>query len=379
MTSDQATGPVVVFVALQTENSANGGIASMGEIIKGLKQVRPILVTNRVSMLTDDLKKRGIEVHIVKDEASPGLRAAPIGSLRTYIRYFRVLSSVIQRSRAQVVHANDPLAYQLSFAAAKARRGTKLALSIRDTLDPDRSVPTRKYEWIAASSDHTFFLSYDMLERWRRVANFAEERSSAPGSIVDFESFPFSSMPMNERKVVLVSGVVCAKKGQLQFLETAAPQILADGHEIWLVGDCDAQSSVYAAKCKVLADSLGPNLRILGYQKNIAELMKQASVICVASRYEGLMRSMIEAMSIGRPVVSTDVASAREVLEIEGSEAGVVVPLDYKHHLSEQIIRLCNDPVLAAEMGRNGAAIARDRFNRETVIAHYETAYRSLI
>jgi glycosyltransferase involved in cell wall biosynthesis len=107
-------------------------------------------------------------------------------------------------------------------------------------------------------------------------------------------------------------------------------------------------------------------------------LMQAADVVCVSSRYEGLMRSMIEAMSVGRPVVSTDVASASEMLRIPGREAGVVVPLDYGQEMADAILHLCAHPEEAAKMGQNGAAIARERFNADQVGAAYQRVYDQL-
>ena len=44
--------PAVLFVALQTGAAANGGIASLGEIMAGLTRYRAVLLTNRESATT---------------------------------------------------------------------------------------------------------------------------------------------------------------------------------------------------------------------------------------------------------------------------------------------------------------------------------------
>lgn len=91
------------------------------------------------------------------------------------------------------------------------------------------------------------------------------------------------------------------------------------------------------------------------------------------------MRTMIEAMAAGCPVVSTDVASARELLEAPGKRAGIVVPIDFQGEMAESVIKLCCDSQLSTELARNGKTIANELFRRERVIDAYQNVYDQLL
>lgn len=378
MATSVGSKPVILFVALQTGAGANGGIASMGEILLALDRYRPVLLTNLDGPMVARWRSAGIEVHVVPEEASLGVRRAPLGVALSYARYFRAVRRLIRETGACIVHANDPLAFQLAWAAVRSRSDVRLAFSIRDTLEPGRKIPRRRFNWIYGSADHSFFLSHDMRERWTLIAPKAGERSSATYSIVDFDRFAPTPLAEELPKMVLVSGVVSSKKGQLPFIEKVAPTLAAMGIEVWMSGDFHPENSDYAARCRAAAEPLGDKIRFLGYQADMPELIRRARVVCVPSQFEGLMRTMIEAISMGRPVVSTDVASAREILETPHRRAGFVFPLNFGSDMAQAILRLCEDDTLNRALGANGVAIAQELFEQTRVVEAYQRIYDCL-
>jgi glycosyltransferase involved in cell wall biosynthesis len=367
----------VVFVILQTGALANGGVQSITEVMRRLKTHRPIVVTNLDSDLSHAWRSYGMDVQVVAEQASAGLKCDPAGTLRTYRRYHRVLRDILDTSGARFVHANDPLAFQLSVTAAKLGRA-RIALNLRDTLDPGRRAPKLKYRAMFAAADHVFYLSADMAERWRSVAANAKRACSVTYSIVDLERFPPSPLPDGQPPVVLVPGVFRPKKGQLEFIRHVVPTLAAATIETWFAGDFAPESDAYAAACAEAAQSFPDHVRFLGYRSDVPELFRSANVVGVPSRHEGLMRGMIEAMSCGRPVVSFDVCSAREMLEDKGRGAGVVLPLGDYDGMAKALVRYATHRDLQVAAGRVGSAAARDLFDAGTVVGRYERVYRGV-
>lgn len=368
----------LVFAVLQTGALANGGLQSITEVMRRLQSHRPIVLTNLDSELARTWRNHGIEVHVVPEQASTGLRRNPLATLRTYRRYHRALSGILAASGARVVHANDPLAFQLSLSAVKGAKGARIALNLRDTLDPGRRPPRLKYQMLFAAADHVFYLSNDMAERWRLVAGNAMRSCSVTYSIVDPDRFAASPLPSGDRPVVLVSGIFRPKKGQLEFIRNVVPALAANHIETWFAGDFNPDRDGYAAACAAAAEPCSGHVRFLGFQSNLPDLMRQASVIAIPSRHEGLMRGMIEAMSCGRPVVSFDVCSAAEILEEKSDGAGIVVRSgDYKG-MADALVRYTSDRESARAAGEAGRAAARELFDADKVVERYERVYRRL-
>jgi len=369
--------PPVLFVLIQTNASADGGISSIGEIMAGLHHHRPIIVTDRDSARVEEWRKSGIETHVLPQAASHGLVRDPIGIIRSYWRYGRELRRLIKSSGTKVVHANETLAFQLAIWPARSA-GVPIIFNVRDTIDPARKPPSTRYRLLFAVADHVIYLSHDMANRWERLALNAKRACSVIYSVVDPTRFVSTPLRSRDSAIVLLSGLIGAKKGQLEFIRQVAPTLAAHGISTWFAGDFDPSADPYMAACAEAAAPLRDAVRFLGYRSDIPELMAQSTVVAVPSRHEGLVRAMIEAMSCSRPVVSFDVCSARELLESQSGGAGQVVDIGDYEGMTNAILEYCRDRDLASKAGKRGHETASRLFARDEVVRRYEQVYEML-
>lgn len=82
----------------------------------------------------------------------------------------------------------------------------------------------------------------------------------------------------------------------------------------------------------------------------MAELLRRARVVALPSRAEGMPMVLAEAMSVGRPFVSTPVGAIPEMAH----EGGMLVAVGDATALAERLIELLADPALARELGERG-------------------------
>jgi glycosyltransferase involved in cell wall biosynthesis len=110
---------------------------------------------------------------------------------------------------------------------------------------------------------------------------------------------------------------------------------------------------------------LGEQVRFVGRRPDAQKLMPHARALVMPSRFEGLSMVMLEAMSLGMPVIATAVSGASEVI-CDGWSGCLVRPLDIGA-LAEGIATVLGDPESARRLGHNA---------RETVARDYAmTAY----
>lgn len=104
-------------------------------------------------------------------------------------------------------------------------------------------------------------------------------------------------------------------------------------------------------------------IEILGQQppSKIRELRRIASVSVMASRWENLGNVVLEAMSAGTPLVATDSGGTPEMVKHEKN--GLLATPGDPSSLAEQIVRLLDDPSLAASLGAQAATDASERFH----------------
>ena len=102
----------------------------------------------------------------------------------------------------------------------------------------------------------------------------------------------------------------------------------------------------------------------------------KADIFACSSLYEGLSNVILEALALGKPVISTDHKhGANEI--IEDGKNGILVPIRNPQKMAEAILKVLED----AELRRNLEEEARKRsenFSREKMISGYEKLFREM-
>ena len=83
------------------------------------------------------------------------------------------------------------------------------------------------------------------------------------------------------------------------------------------------------------------------------------------SNAEGLQKSLLEAASPGRPIVTYDVPGCREI--VKDGYNGYLVQLKSIDGLVQAISQLINDYELCVQMGKNGRKLVKKHFSQEQI------------
>lgn len=172
-------------------------------------------------------------------------------------------------------------------------------------------------------------------------------------------------------------GRLVAKKGVADLLE-ALPQVRAKRPEVRLL---IAGQGPLETDLRALAERLriGDAVEFLGSVPNdrLPAVLHRAGLavlpFCTADDgdAEGLGLVTVEAMGAGIPVIVGDVAAVHDV--ITHGETGWIVPARDAAALAAAIIRLLDDPALAARLAENGRRYAQQTFDWSVVAARYRT------
>ena len=118
---------------------------------------------------------------------------------------------------------------------------------------------------------------------------------------------------------------------------------------------------------------LRQRVHFLGHQSNIATLIDAVDALVITSDREGMSGAMLEAMSRGVPVISTDVSGAREALEPEtnGPAPGLVTGFA-PPEIASAVNSVLYDGQLLEDMGRAAKERSRERFSYERMLDGWE-------
>jgi len=181
--------------------------------------------------------------------------------------------------------------------------------------------------------------------------------------------------PRTGGPVVSIVARLQAVKGHRVFLESAQ-KVLATRPDarFQIVGDGELRDDLmeYAARL-----GIRESVFFLGYREDILAVIAESDIVACSSFYEALPRCLLEALSVGRPVVATDCGGIPEIIRDE--ETGLLVPPGDPESLANSILRLMNDPALADRLGQEGRRLVREHFTLEAQCDSLAALYREAL
>lgn len=175
--------------------------------------------------------------------------------------------------------------------------------------------------------------------------------------------------------VVGTAGPLEAVKG-MPYLLDAAQQVLATGRDVeFLVAGAGPEESSLRR--------LAHELKIAGRTTFIPNLsdfripLAAMDIFCLPSLQQGLGTIMLEAMSLGRPVIASAVGGVYSV--VRDNETGLVVPPRDSGVLARRILELLDAPVHARAIGAAARRVVNEEFGVERMVERTATLYRKVL
>jgi glycosyltransferase involved in cell wall biosynthesis len=119
--------------------------------------------------------------------------------------------------------------------------------------------------------------------------------------------------------------------------------------------------------------ALRDRVRFAGYQDDVRPFLAAADVLVSSSASESMPINILEAMAMGRAVVSTAVGGIAEV--VDAGVTGLLVPAGNAAELATALLDLAGNPNRREEMGAAALRRVRERFNLSTFVQSMEREY----
>ncbi|NQT55517.1 MAG: glycosyltransferase [Desulfobacteraceae bacterium] len=190
---------------------------------------------------------------------------------------------------------------------------------------------------------------------------------------VDRRAFK-ESLGLDEHPIIIIVGRLRGEKGHSVLLDavttvaTAFPDV-----RLLVIGDGPDRESL---KLKAEVLGIASNIVWMGQKEpdEVFKLLAISDIAVVPSLFEGFGLVAAEAMTVGLPVIGSDVDGLREVIEHEVT--GVLFPPGDSTALSETLIDFLKNPDKAKGMGAKGRERVRRLFSLERFAISTLSAYR---
>ena len=149
---------------------------------------------------------------------------------------------------------------------------------------------------------------------------------------------------------------------------------LTDNVYFLLVGDGPERGRLERMAKHMGCDHL---VRFAGHRENASSIMRLMDVFWLASDFEGMSNSILEAMAAGVPVVASDIPPNRELV-IDG-ETGFLVKVSDSVGFAQFADRLMANREMAKRMGRAARARVEAEFGVQKMIDAHAALYRQVI
>lgn len=347
--------------------------------------------------LLDDLLARGVEVHVAVPEVPPGsalrrsledrgLRVHDVPLQRTGMNPWQDCATLLhlwrlkRRIRPTCVlgYTIKPVIYG-TLAASLARVPQRFALItglgyafIGERGGGDgrgllRLLVERLYALALRSTHKVFFQNPDdqALFRGQGILGPSTPSCVLNGSGVDLARYRVEPLPATP--CFLLIARLLGDKGVREYV-AAARQVKARFPAAtfnlvgWIDGNPDA-----IGRDELAGWVKEGVVRYLGRLDDVRPAIAAASVYVLPSYREGTPRTVLEAMAMGRAIVTTDAPGCRETVVPE--ENGFLVPVRAVDALARAMLRFIDEPALVTRMGARSRQIAEEKYDVRRVNA----------
>lgn len=363
---------------------------------KGRKEIEPILVCPAEGALKERAQSMGLPVvNIESFEA--GFTRNPLFFLAYGVNLLRIgkkFASIVKENKADLIDANSVRAGLVASVSTLFHK-IPILVHVRDCVPRNkigiltRRIITRRASKIVANSSyvaHNFALDGSMFRKIEVIYNPLDLSTFDPDKV---DSSQFKKMfKVNDSYPLLgVVGQISPWKGLVDVIR-AMPKVLSSFPEarLLVVGEpkFDTVSArydnvAYLKELKSLVGELNLKKEVIftGERSDIPEVMKAIDLLILASWEEPFGRTLIEAMAMEKPVISTNLGGPIEI--VEDGVTGVLVPPKNPKMIAQAVVQLALKSKKSKEMGRRGRKEVEQRFNTDAYVTRMFAIYEKIL
>lgn len=335
-----------------------------------------VVVLTHSGPLEEDLRRDGIHLHFIKKRGKidPGA-------------IFR-LTKTLRGIQPDIVHT-------WLFAANAYGRWAARRANVPVVIAGERCVDPWKRWWhhwidrqLAKKTDALVTNTSAVVDFYSRhgipAASFTVIPNAVSQQEIDDESRPrrLTASELCERlgleprkRVVGAVGRLWPQKGY-EDLVWAGELLRVAYEDVWFVilGDGPELERLQHFRDRVEAQNA---VRFLGHRSDAQELIPSFDLLWNGSHFEGQSNTILEAMSVGVPVIATDIPGTRDLV-VEG-QTGHLYPLGDIQTLVKRSNALLKNDETRREMGEASIRRIQSEFSLSKMIDAYSKLYRRLV
>lgn len=341
----------------------------------------------------EQLQQEGYIIHAIQTDR----RIDPVSNLSSVYQ----LAQLMRERHYDLVHVHTPIAAVLGRLAAKLAGVKRIVYTAHGFPFHDQSSKSqyRFYftveKFSALLTDLILSQSYEDVMTAQKSGLCPPEKIRYLGNGVDIDRFNRARLspaeqaqlraslgiPDTANLIVGTIGRLTRKKGSGYLIEAGAKLLtkFPDLHILVIGGQLNTDPEPFQLELVEQIQKLGleKHVTLTGYREDTPELLGLLDIFTLPTfTHEGLPRSILEAMSMGLPIVATDIRGCREAIVHE--ETGLIIPPQNSEKLAETLSKLLSNHNLRQAYGKAGRKRVEAEYDERIVFERLQSAYKDL-
>lgn len=189
--------------------------------------------------------------------------------------------------------------------------------------------------------------------------------------------YPTQKTSKENSKYIMYAGRIDREKGLFDLVECGRYVCNEMNNVYFILAGNGRDLSKLKQKTKKIG--LQNKFKFLGQvdKNQLVKLYQNASIFVLPSYHEGLPGVILEAMSCGLPVITTDVRGNRDL--ISNGKNGIIVSSRAPKKLADEIIKILNDDKMQNTLGLNARKTIEENYTWDIISSKFLGYYKSLI
>lgn len=362
--------------------SSGGFYGAEGVVLNLAKELENLATKNYIVCLENP---KDPHLELIKEARKEGLSTASILSRgKIDLKTIFLVRRLLKKYNIDILHCHD---YKTNFYGFLATLFLKVATVTTNHLWTHETLSLKFYEFldgfiinffdraVAVSDQIALELKKSYLLKKKIVVihngiNYSKFYSKDDGNSIRKE-FNINS----STKIIGSVGRLSTQKGYEYFLDAARKVLdILPNIIFFIVGDGPQLNSL-----KEKSENLQINKKVIftGVRNDMIDIYSALDIFVSSSIREGLPLVILEALSMQKPVIATNVGGVKKI--IKHQETGILLTPKNGELLAEAIIDLLKNPIKAKSLAQNGRKLIEEHFSSSIMAKQYLTVYNEIL
>lgn len=359
------------------QGKIGGGESHLLSLVENLDRVLfdPVVLSFTEGPMIDRLEKMGIISHIIHTEK-------PFD----FTKWGRV-RKLLERERIDIIHAHGTRANSNVIWAARSLNIPVIYTIHGWSFHNDQNPVVRRLrilgeKYLTSKANINISVSESNKVSGKKYLNKFESLVINNG--IDQSKYSPNNETKDIRKELGIADDVILILFVARFTHQKQPLLLIKAFQeaissfpqmhLLMVGEGEQKE---AALQLVKESGVRENITFLPFRQDVPDLLSTGDIFVLPSLWEGLPIGLLEAMSMGKAIIATNVDGTSEV--IENNVNGLLVETGNATDLAKSLLRLSMDEQLRLRLQKNALKTVREKYNAEEMTRQIEYIYKSTL